>query len=46
MLSEPEAQIRVRCPLNNMEFIVYLRFLAACVDHSASKFHVCVCVSV
>lgn len=46
MLSEPEAQIGVRCPLNNMEFIVYLRFTAACVDHSASKFHVCVCVSV
>lgn len=43
---EPEAQIGVRYLLNPLEFIVYLCFMAACVYHSASKFHVCVCVCI
>lgn len=43
---EAEAQTGVYCLLNPLEFIVYLCFMAACIDHSASKFHVCVCVSV
>lgn len=45
MLYEQEALIGLRCPLNSMEFIAYLCFVAACIDLSASKFRVHVCVS-
>lgn len=43
---EPGAQIGLFSLLNPLEFLVYLCFMAACIDHSASKFHVCICVCV
>lgn len=43
---EPEAQIGVYCLLKPLEFIIYLFVMVTYIDHSASKFHVCVCVSV